>query len=102
MNRAESFADWAISWRDRDYPKARRATGLCREGMSQRSITCGAQLPDGSTCKEAATVTKTQYVYDRKPLVGSDPDYSLRAIHYTAVCPHCGERKIIEADRKVE
>ena len=51
---------------------------------------------------EVASVIKTQYVYDRKPLVGIDPDYSLRAIHYTAVCPSCGEREIIEANRKVD
>lgn len=76
--------------------------GSVIERMAPTLITCGAQLADGRTCHESASVVKTQYVYDRKPIVGNDPDYSLKAIHYTAMCPHCGERTIIEADRKVE
>lgn len=79
-----------------------RGSANIRNGAEIESIMCGTQLPDGSRCTEVASVIKTQYAYDRKPLVGSNPDYSLRAIHYAAVCPSCGGRKIIEANRKVD
>lgn len=51
---------------------------------------------------ELVTVTKTQYLYNRKPLVGRDPDYALKEIHYTAVCPSCGERMVVEVHRGSE
>ena len=70
--------------------------------MAPIPITCGAELPDGNKCRELVTVTKTQYLYNRKPLVGRDPDYALKEIHYTAVCPSCGERMVVEVHRGSE
>ena len=64
--------------------------------VTPRPIKCGAQLSDGSQCSEFATVTNTRYVYDRQPTVGGGLDYKLREIHYNAVCPACGERKLVE------
>jgi hypothetical protein len=70
--------------------------------MAPTPISCDTDLPDGSKCKELVTVTKTQYFYNRKPLVGRDPDYALKEIHYTAVCPTCGERTVVEVHRGSE
>ncbi len=42
-------------------------------------------------------MTNTQYVYDRQPVVGGHSDYNLKEIHYHAVCPKCGERKVVES-----
>ena len=63
--------------------------------MTPAPITCDSELPDGSKCSERLAVTKTQYVYDRKPIVGVR-DYTLREIHYYAMCPRCGERQYVE------
>jgi hypothetical protein len=64
--------------------------------VSAKPVRCGATLPDGSQCRELATVSSAQYVYDRQPGSGGISDYSLKEIHYNAVCPACGERKLIE------
>jgi hypothetical protein len=65
--------------------------------VTPRPIKCGADLPDGTKCKEFATVMNTQYVYDRQPVAGDHPDYKLKEIHYRAVCPKCGERKVVKS-----
>jgi hypothetical protein len=64
--------------------------------VSPRPVRCGATLPDGSECQEFATITNAQYVYDRQPDLSGKSDYALKEIHYNAVCPTCGERKLIE------
>jgi len=64
--------------------------------LTPRPIKCGAELADGSQCGEFATVTNTRYVYDRQPSAGGETDYNLKEIHYNAVCPTCGERKLVE------
>jgi hypothetical protein len=61
-----------------------------------RPITCGALLEDGSKCKEVATVSKVDYVYDRRPLVGDPATYKLKETHYHATCPLCGVRRVVE------
>jgi hypothetical protein len=65
--------------------------------VTPRPVKCGKALPDGSECREFATVTSSQYVYDRQPTIGGEPDYTLKEIHYNAVCPKCGDRKIVES-----
>src|SRR5262249_29770348 len=70
--------------------------GSVDANMSPTLVTCGAALSEGGQCQEQATVTKTQYVYDRAPVVGGPAHYTLREAHYTAVCPTCGERQITE------
>jgi len=65
--------------------------------VTLRPIKCGADLPDGTKCNKFATVTNTRYVYDRQPTIGGRPDYNLKEIHYRAVCPKCGERKVVES-----
>jgi hypothetical protein len=64
--------------------------------MSPVPTTCNALLEDGSKCAEAVTVTKTHYLYDRKPIVGDPATYTLKETHYHARCPKCGEREIVE------
>jgi hypothetical protein len=61
-----------------------------------RPIPCGALLEDGSKCKEVAAVSKVDYVYDRRPLVGDPATYTLKETHYHAVCPQCGDRRVVE------
>ena len=64
--------------------------------MMPRPIQCAADLADGTKCDQSATVTKIHYVYDRQP-VGGEPDgYNLNEIHYSVVCPNCGQRTLIE------
>jgi hypothetical protein len=65
--------------------------------MPPAPTTCGALLEDGSKCSEAMAVIKTEYVYDRRPLVGEPATYLLRETHYLGTCPKCGERKIVES-----
>ena len=64
--------------------------------VSPKPVRCGAKLPDGSECQEIATITNAQYIYDRRPNSGDKSDYALKEIHYNAICPACGERKVIE------
>jgi hypothetical protein len=64
--------------------------------MSGTLITCGADLSEGGQCQEQATVIKTRYVYNRAPEIGGPANYTLREAHYTALCPICGERQILE------
>jgi len=64
--------------------------------MSYRPIVCGALLEDGSKCEEQAAVSKVDYVYDRRPLVGDPATYTLKETHYHAVCPKCGDRRVTE------
>jgi hypothetical protein len=64
--------------------------------MSYRPIPCGALLEDGSRCTEEATVSKVDYVYDRRPLVGDPATYKLKETHYHAICPKCGDRRVVE------
>ena len=65
--------------------------------ITPRPIKCGNKLPDGNECQEFATVTNSQYVYDRQPSIGGKPDYVLKEIHYNAICPKCGERAVVES-----
>ena len=53
-------------------------------------------MPDGSACNEYAVVTNIQYVYDRLPIKDEPGEYDLADVHYHAVCPACGDRKLIE------
>jgi hypothetical protein len=62
----------------------------------RQPMKCGTALPGGGKCEELVTVTGVQYVYDREPVEGELGDYVLDEIHYTAVCPACGERKLRE------
>jgi len=64
--------------------------------MTPKPITCAADLADGNKCNQSGNITRTQYLYGRLPALGGPSDYTLSEIHYTAVCPRCGERKIIE------
>jgi hypothetical protein len=65
--------------------------------MTATPIKCGADLPGGGKCDQVATVTNARYIYDRKPPVGEGSDeLVLNEIHYSAICPHCGDRAIIE------
>lgn len=64
--------------------------------MMPRPIKCGAELSDGNACDEHAIVTNIQYVYDRLPGSDGSDGYNLNEIHYNAVCPNCGDRKLIE------
>ena len=64
--------------------------------MTPRPIQCNADLPGGNKCPEYAIVTNVQYVYDRLPAIGTHDRYDLKEIHYHAVCPKCGERKLVE------
>jgi hypothetical protein len=64
--------------------------------MTQTTITCGGDLADGNRCDQKATVIRTQYVYDRTPVPGGPADYTLREVHFEAICPACGERKLTE------
>lgn len=64
--------------------------------MAPAPTTCNALLEDGSKCKEQVTVTKTDYLYDRRPLIGEPAEYKLRETHYHAVCPKCGPRTVVE------
>ena len=64
--------------------------------MAPASITCDARLEDGSKCSAAMTVVKTQYVYDRKPLVGDPATFTLKETHYHGTCPNCGGRTVVE------
>ena len=66
------------------------------EAMTAPPLTCEALLDDGSKCGETMAVTKTDYVYDRKPLVGEPATYTLLETHFHGTCPKCGERKRIE------
>jgi len=65
--------------------------------VAPRPIKCGAALPDGGECQEYATVTNAQYVYDRTLLSDGGTDYALKEIHYEAICPRCGDRKLVES-----
>jgi hypothetical protein len=58
-------------------------------------MTCGALLEDGRKCSQLAAVVKTDYVYDRRPLVGEPVEFALKEVHYHIVCPTCGEHKIV-------
>jgi|RhiMethySRZTD1v2_1073278.scaffolds.fasta_scaffold2870583_2 hypothetical protein len=58
-------------------------------------ITCNGILPDGRYCDLLATVVKVRYIYDRRLTKGSGPSYVLKQLHYDAVCPVCGERRIV-------
>ena len=65
--------------------------------VAPRPIKCGAELPTGSKCDEYATVTNVRYVYDRKPSpLGDQEELVLNEIHYSALCPTCEERTVIE------
>jgi hypothetical protein len=64
--------------------------------VTPKPIKCGAALADGRRCNELATIIGTQYVYDRQPATGGGADYNLKEIRYSAVCPKCGDRKVIE------
>jgi hypothetical protein len=70
--------------------------------MPYRPICCGALLEDGSTCKEVAAVSKVDYVYDRRPLVGDPATYTLKETHYHAICPKCGDRRVIEVQGQTQ
>jgi hypothetical protein len=60
-------------------------------------IKCGAELPDGARCDQLAVITNARYIYDRAPAMASrSDDLILNEIHYSAVCPACGERKLVE------
>jgi len=61
--------------------------------MSPGPVKCGANLTKGGECDQDAAVIKAKYIYDRHPSGGYD--LSLTEIHYTAICPSCGERKLI-------
>ena len=61
-----------------------------------RPIPCGALLEDGSKCNEPVKVKKTNYVYDRRPIVGEPATYKLLETHFIAVCPKCGDRKFVD------
>ena len=65
-------------------------------GTSLNPVRCRAKLPDGSECQEFATITNAQYIYDRQQGTGDKSDFALKEIHYNAVCPTCGERKLVE------
>jgi hypothetical protein len=47
-------------------------------------------------CELSATVTSARYIYNREPGSAGQDDLILDEIHFTAVCPNCGERKIVE------
>lgn len=64
--------------------------------MSPAPIKCNALLEDGSQCGETMSVTKTDYVYDRKPIVGDPATYTLLETQYHGTCPKCGKRKVVE------
>jgi hypothetical protein len=64
--------------------------------MAPAPIQCDALLEDGSKCREMITVSKTDYVYDRKPIVGDPATYTLLETHYHGSCPKCGQRKVVE------
>jgi hypothetical protein len=62
-----------------------------------RPVKCGAKLPDGGKCDQHALVTNARYIYNRKPAIDSDRDDPILVeIHYSALCPVCGERMLIE------
>jgi hypothetical protein len=92
-----SYLEWASHRRKYDYSSNGGTRAIHYELMSSAPIICGANLADGNKCSESATVTRTQYVYDRVPAAGGPSDFTLKEIHYTAFCPKCGERKVIEA-----
>ena len=71
--------------------------GQGSDQMAPSPFTCDALLDDGSKCSEKVMVTKTNYVYDRRPIVSEPATYSLRETHYHAICPKCGDREFIEA-----
>jgi hypothetical protein len=64
--------------------------------MMPKPMKCGAPLTGGLSCEELVTVTHAQYVYDREPIEGEPSGYNLNQVHYRAVCPKCGERKLTE------
>lgn len=65
--------------------------------MTPRPIKCDADLPNGSKCDQLAAVTNVRYIYDRKPASGRDSEeLVLNEIHYSAVCPNCDDRTMIE------
>jgi rubredoxin len=63
--------------------------------MAPKPMKCGTALTSGQ-CEELLTITGIQYVYDREPVEGESSGYNLNEVHYNAVCPNCGERKLIE------
>jgi hypothetical protein len=64
--------------------------------IAPRPVRCRNALVDGSECQKFATVTGMQCVYDRQSLPEDRSDFVLKEIHYSAMCPKCGERKLIE------
>jgi hypothetical protein len=64
--------------------------------MTRAPTTCDALLEDGSKCSEPVKVMKTNYLYDRRPLVGEPATYTLLETQFFAVCPKCGDRKFVE------
>jgi hypothetical protein len=65
--------------------------------MTATPIKCGADLPDGGKCDQVATVTNARYIYNRKtPASDGRDELVLNEIHYSATCPNCGDRAIIE------
>ena len=59
-------------------------------------IRCGAQLADGENCEERAIVTNIRYSYDIMPSPCGRGEFVLKAVHYDALCPNCGERTLSE------
>jgi hypothetical protein len=64
--------------------------------VARRPIKCGASLPGGGMCDRDVTVTNMRYIYDRLPVTDGKDDLVLNEIHYTAQCPDCGERTLVE------
>jgi hypothetical protein len=65
------------------------------EAMFLEPFTCGAELPDGRRCDEAARITDAEYIY-REEFIEGRFQQILDEIHYTLECPKCGEWKRIE------
>jgi hypothetical protein len=63
--------------------------------MMPRPMKCGAAITGGQ-CEELLTISGIQYVYDLEPVEGEPNSYNLNEIHYNAICPKCGERRLIE------
>jgi len=69
---------------------------MIQNHMTPRPIKCGAKMPDGRACNEYAVVTNIQYDYDRLPIKDEPGECNLNEVHYYAVCPACGDRKLID------